>query len=122
MDEQTLIVVSDRIALLTSREREVLEKLAAGADVCAALSISNGTYKSHLSSAMTKLQVSTRGEAAALFLRWRLAIAIGACEAALEYAEDREDIDDGADGTPRANAAMQLATKLREAIAQARLR
>jgi LuxR family transcriptional regulator, maltose regulon positive regulatory protein len=53
---------------LTERELEVLRLLAAGAsnkDIAEALVISMATVKSHVSHILSKLNVSSRGQAAA---------------------------------------------------------
>jgi hypothetical protein len=42
-----------------------------------------------------------------------------ACNEALEFAEDQEDVLDGSYGQPEPNRAMQVATMLRAAIAKA---
>ena len=39
-----------------------------------------------------------------------------ACFEALEYFEDRQDVDDGDYGEPQANKEMQLASRLKEAM------
>jgi len=44
---------------------------------------------------------------------------LDALQEALEYFEDREDVDDGPDGEPSANAEMSVAITLRAAIAKA---
>jgi hypothetical protein len=44
---------------------------------------------------------------------------LGACNEALEFAEDQEDVVDGDYGQPKPNRAMQVATMLRAAIAKA---
>lgn len=44
---------------------------------------------------------------------------LAACEEALEFAEDQEDVVDGDYGEQKPNRAMQLASMLRAAIAKA---
>ena len=60
------------LAVLTPREREVLERLAQGArykEIADQLAISIETVKNHLRKIYEKLQVSSRTEATAKFLR-----------------------------------------------------
>lgn len=60
-------------AVLTRREREVLELLAAGhtnGQVAEALVISEGTVKSHVKRILRKLRVSSRAEAVARYLHF----------------------------------------------------
>lgn len=61
-----------RDALLTAREREVLDLVATGmsnAEIARRLSISDDTVKSHLGTIMRKLRVSSRSAAVARYLR-----------------------------------------------------
>jgi hypothetical protein len=44
---------------------------------------------------------------------------LNACDEALDFAEDQEDVVDGDYGQPKPNRAMQVATMLRAAIAKA---
>lgn len=44
---------------------------------------------------------------------------LAACEEALEYIADQEDVVDGDYGQPKPNRAMNLAQALRDAIAKA---
>lgn len=65
--------VTDELNALSGREREVLERLAAGAsnqDIADSLFISLHTVKRHVASLLDKLHCRTRGEAAA---RWHAA-------------------------------------------------
>lgn len=60
------------VAVLSPREREVLELLTRGAvnkEIAAALAISENTVKNHLKSIMEKLHVENRVQAVALALR-----------------------------------------------------
>jgi DNA-binding NarL/FixJ family response regulator len=60
------------LSRLTQREREVLDRLAAGATnraIAAELVISEKTVSSHVSNILAKLGVETRGAAAALARR-----------------------------------------------------
>jgi DNA-binding NarL/FixJ family response regulator len=62
-------------ALLTPRERQVLELLvqgAAGRTIATTLEINNNTVRTHIQSILTKLQVHSRLEAAAIAVRHRL--------------------------------------------------
>lgn len=59
-----------RDALLTERERQVLDLVATGAtnrEVAAVLSLSGDTVKTHISHVLHKLRVTTRAEAAARY-------------------------------------------------------
>jgi DNA-binding CsgD family transcriptional regulator len=59
----------DPLALLNAREREVLAELAAGRrnrEIAEALTITVHTVKFHVANILRKLDVQTRGEAAAL--------------------------------------------------------
>jgi DNA-binding NarL/FixJ family response regulator len=61
---------------LTARERDVLDRLAAGAsvpDIAAATSISPNTVRTHVQNVLVKLQVGSRVEAVSLVRRARLA-------------------------------------------------
>jgi len=61
-----LPVPSQELALLTGREREILDHLAAGAsykEIATRFSISTETVKAHLRSIYKKLQVNSRAEA-----------------------------------------------------------
>ena len=63
-----------RDALLTPREREVLECVAQGATNAAAarqLNLSEDTVKTHLRAILRKLHVTTRGAAVARYIRLR---------------------------------------------------
>lgn len=65
-------VAPSRESLLTVREREVLDLVATGvtnAEIARRLSISDDTVKSHVSTVMRKLRVSSRGAAVARYLR-----------------------------------------------------
>lgn len=60
---------------LTRREREVLALLASGlsnSEIAARLSVSRSTAKAHVTNILSKLGVSSRGEAIALALRHKL--------------------------------------------------
>jgi DNA-binding NarL/FixJ family response regulator len=62
----------DTMPLLTSREREVLELIVAGAtnkEISARLSISLYTTKSHVRNILSKLQVASRQQAAQVAIR-----------------------------------------------------
>jgi DNA-binding NarL/FixJ family response regulator len=57
----------ERLALLTERERDILASLARGntnQEISAALAISVGTVKNHISSILSKLDVRDRTQAA----------------------------------------------------------
>jgi DNA-binding CsgD family transcriptional regulator len=59
----------DPLAVLNAREREVLTELAAGRrnrEIAEALSITTHTVKFHVANILRKLDVGTRGQAAAL--------------------------------------------------------
>jgi DNA-binding NarL/FixJ family response regulator len=68
----TSLVASDREALLTNREREILQLLADGmsnGDVAKKLFISQETVKSHVRHILAKLEADTRTQAVAIALR-----------------------------------------------------
>ena len=65
-------MASDREALLTNREREILQLLADGmsnGDVAKKLFISQETVKSHVRHILAKLEADTRTQAVAIALR-----------------------------------------------------
>ncbi|TCC10402.1 helix-turn-helix transcriptional regulator [Kribbella soli] len=65
-----LIVTSDPLAALGARELEVLERLSQGhrnRSIADALHISESTVKFHVANILTKLDVATRTQAAALY-------------------------------------------------------
>ena len=64
------IVTSDPLATLGARELEVLERLSQGhrnRAIADALHISESTVKFHVANILTKLAVTTRTQAAALY-------------------------------------------------------
>ena len=68
----TSLVASDREALLTNREREILQLLADGmsnGEVAKKLFISQETIKSHVRHILAKLEADTRTQAVAIALR-----------------------------------------------------
>jgi DNA-binding NarL/FixJ family response regulator len=68
----TEVKASSGVAMLTPRETEVLQRLAQGArykEIAGQLGISIETVKNHLRKVYEKLQVSSRTEATAKFLR-----------------------------------------------------
>jgi DNA-binding NarL/FixJ family response regulator len=68
----TALVATDREALLTNREREILQLLAEGmsnGDVAKKLFISQETVKSHVRHILAKLEADTRTQAVAIALR-----------------------------------------------------
>ena len=68
----TSLVASDREALLTNREREILQLLADGmsnGEVAKKLFISQETVKSHVRHILAKLEADTRTQAVAIALR-----------------------------------------------------
>ena len=65
------------VAQLTPRETEVLRLLARGMsnkDICSALVIGEKTVKTHVSNVLSKLGVSSRGEAIALAIEHKLVL------------------------------------------------
>jgi DNA-binding CsgD family transcriptional regulator len=71
-DARDRAVVSRVDALLSRREREVLDRLATGAtvaDVARQLVVAEGTIKSHIKRIHRKLHVNSRAEAVAKYLR-----------------------------------------------------
>ena len=65
---------SNIVSSLTSREQEILEKLIAGSSykaIASSLNLSVHTVNSHIRSIYEKLQVTTRGEAAAKMMNFK---------------------------------------------------